>query len=271
MAKTGVGLAGRLGKAVVELAHAPAGHVGKQTVKDGTASFVQVQAKIDHMAQQAAALRYPVTIDALVSALHMAKLPGLTQPGGRFANSQHPAAHHHRVRCRVDGVINLARLEASLQADVLGVGEMPLRTGDNGVGPVFPIADQQHGVGVVKVGDGIGSVFAVGEEPGGLRGVGTHLHAGLSGDRRTINADARSLQSEQGGAAVNVPLPTDGEDGIAVAKEKTVTFGNGVRIDWRCRPPVEKGDGAAAAPVHRLDYNSSVAAGSVFGRHQGKV
>ena len=61
-------LVGRLGEAVVELAAPGAGHLGQQAVEDLTAVLVQVQAEVEEVAQEAAALRDAVAVGLLDAA-----------------------------------------------------------------------------------------------------------------------------------------------------------------------------------------------------------
>ena len=148
---------------------------------------------------------------------------------------------------------------------------MPLGTRDYRIGAVFPIADPQACVGVVEVGDGVGAMLAVGEEAGGFGEIGAHLDAGLAGYRLAVDADFRRVQAEEGVAAIDVPLPADGEDGVAVLEQETVALGDFGGSDGWSRRAVEEGDGATPAPVDDFDDEPTVAGRRVGRRDQGEV
>ena len=195
----------------------------------------------------------------------------VAEPGGGVADGEQAAADDDGPGGGVDDVVDFAGLESRFQGNVFRVGEMPLRARDDGVGAVLPIADAEAGVGVVEVGDRVGAVLAVGEEAGGFGDVGAHLHAGLAGDGLAVDADFRRVQAEEGVAAINVPLPADGEDGVAVLEQETVALGYfGGSDGWR-RGAVEEGDSAATAPVDDLDDKPAVAGRRVGRRDQGEV
>src|SRR6185503_14011061 len=107
-------------EAMIEAAPARACDVRPQSVEDAVALFVGIEAIVEKLAQEAAALRSTEADGSLRLAM-LLHISDVIADGGRAQT------RHGRILCGIDHVVNAARLEARGVFDTSSTGlELPL-------------------------------------------------------------------------------------------------------------------------------------------------
>src|SRR5262249_26557844 len=250
-------------------------HVGYQPVKDLAALFIEVEALVDKLAQEATALRSTVAVGEIEATRGRVVIGGgVVEPCGAVADGEDARADDGTDACGVDDLVPQALFEFAFEPDVRIVrfwlavlvdGEAPARAWNDGGLSVQGFPDGQLRGGFVNVGGRVGLV------PQGLpprRGMQRPVRkpairmvlVGLESNRHlALDGFAvwckrlRCAQAGEPGHALNVPLPAAERDGPAAVHQEAIAGIDLVSRGQRCRArrkSVERHANALAA----VDY-----------------
>jgi hypothetical protein len=198
-------------------------------IEDDAARLVFVEAKIEQVAQESAALRDSEDIGPVEQAgTRIASFaPAEAQKGGRIAHRREAETHHRRVLGAVVALVDLPGLEAAGEGYEGRVGDhrSPVHARESPGAPrhrqLGGSAMGPHGqlvLGIVGLGHGIRNVVAIGE---GQR-IGMDIGPELAADARGHAGDARHGERHHAVLARDIGLPADPRYRVAVAHEKAV-------------------------------------------------
>ena len=246
------GIARGLGEAVVEVTAAGAGDVDQQAIENLAAFFVGVETFVNQVAKEAAALG-----NAEAESLpHRGDRFGIVlEVGNKIAHRGQTGAHQGRVGGGVDDFVDLARLEAALEADGGVAGEAPGRARQEAAGRVDVVALGE----LVRRAFRIGHAIALAAE-GADDDVAEGMLVLPGGDDEVRAHQAahpprhRSFETQTVGLVAHVELPAEPSEGVAAAKEEIV-------------PRRIRGE-AETSPVRDLEMENVVAARGRLQQHQ---
>ncbi len=270
----GLGVAGGLGEAVVEAAAAGSADVGEDAVEDDLTGGAGVEALVEEVAEEAAALGDAGGVDVFCGCGRGGlAFGGVFHPAGEVADGGEAETGDDGVLNDVDELVDFAGEEAGIQVDkvgaggegfVFGVGKAPFGAGDGATGSVGGVADGEGVAGVLR---GSGGVFgtadvsahnvAEGHVAGG--GGGGEVVAEEAGDGFAAGVVGDGGIEAQ--AIGDVPLPAEGGEGEALAEEPGVSgFGEAGGLGFAA---VDEGEQAGAAAVGDLEEECAGGFGAV--------
>ena len=228
------GLAGGLGKAMIELAMLGPGHMGHQPVKGRAAAFIPIQPVIDQIPQETAALGGAETVSSF-------QLPGagiagggvsIAQESGQFPGGQQSRPDYRRAGGGIADLINLARRKAGGPIDITGIrhyfallhsGKGPFLPGNDLLRPVLAVLHRHNRGPILQVVGGIGAVIAVGNKLLLNRRVGDKSNDQLAADGGTVRVlRFRGVEAQRPRDIRGVMLPTAPGHGETVPHQKAV-------------------------------------------------
>ena len=231
---------GRLAETHVELApHSPR-HVRDYAIQGGALLFVFVQAQVDHLPQEAPALRDTHGVGSVDAG--GARVAGIgrrvLQEGHRVPHGGEAQADYCASPGAIDELVDLARLETRLHVHVgrlrlhlrvLHPDERPLVAADGRCRSVGVLPHRKRGVRVVHLHRRMGQVRPVGEQKhlGWLVGLQPAHDSARDGITSGAERSGR-LQAHQPGRGRDVGLPAAPDHRVAVAHEEAVA-----RLDGR--------------------------------------
>ena len=258
---------------MVELAADAARDVDVHPIEDAAAGVgVSVEAEVEQVAQEAAALGDAVADHALDRLLPIA------QEAGGVAEGEQAGADNRRALGAVRHLVDAARLEAAVEQDVVGagplnavgaeLGEAPLLARDLGRLLILVVAHVETRGRVIGVGGGVAGLAEVADRPGSGALVGADIGRGVAVQIALGFGRIEPEQARQGG---RVPLPGDFGDREAVAHQEAVAGVQRVHHRPRPRGAIEDAGCDRSAPVGHVDEQRAVGAGRVGWEQQHEV
>ena len=252
---------------MIELAAPRAGDVGDEPIEDTMARFVLVQAEVEEMTEKAAGLRHAEDVRPLElggAGVAVGRRGG-PEPRGGVAHGEEAEADEGRMLRAVHELVDLARLEVTVEADAGRAGEPPRRPRDGHGGSTRVLADGQACGRVREVGGRVREVIAVGHRQGRDARVGPPLAGDRPADGPVPVPRRRHREGHQPVLPRDVVLPAAPPDRVAPAHEEAVAEVLGRRRvghPWRA---VEHAERDLAAAIRDVEEEAAVAARRIAG------